>query len=141
MPKIRAHFSIKSPSVDLPELTSMVGLTPTEGRSLSDRRSGSTGSTGWYACWRISTGEAEEVPDRDLAAHVAELLGVIEPTAARWVGKPELRDTLVTLSCVAYIPDATMPALFFDGPLLTRISRLGAALDVDLYPMWPTSHD
>ena len=76
--------------------------------------------------WLLGSGRPKSAP---LEEHIDALLSVLEgcADAVAWLSaKSE-----VVISCVIYADSP--PPLYFDGAVISRLSRLGSGLDIDLY--------
>src|SRR5688572_3562456 len=120
-PKIMAEFIITGINVTPDEITTAIGITPTETWKIGDHRRKHNG-------WCISTGYHQ---DFDLEKYIKQLFEILLPkseTITTFCGENELD---CELSCAAYVINET-PSTTFSKEIVSDLAKLNASLDIDI---------
>ncbi|HKP75840.1 MAG TPA: DUF4279 domain-containing protein [Longimicrobiaceae bacterium] len=124
-PRIRCWFEIRSARADPADITRELGLAPTRvwraGESLTRG-----GVAQEMSGWRFEHPIPPSIDLDEMACALLDLLPSELPEAAitgNWVTQ---------LTYVIEVQDRT-PAMFFEDTTLSRLARLRASIDIDLY--------
>jgi uncharacterized protein DUF4279 len=133
LPEISAQFSIRGLGLDLPEITSSLGLEPTTIRNAGSRSRDPLMPR--VDLWILESKVQKSV---DGAAAVSEIVDVLDGVLAQLdhvrAIYPQAVFDLVLVGYVVY-PGCIMPDITLSHQLLARLARLGIQFAVSLYPI------
>ena len=127
MSKTIVRLKILSPTRLPEEINSLLGVQCDKSWRTGDFRANTKIQEKTYG-WILNSGMGES---ESLEAQVEALLKRLRPCAKEIEALSREHETTVEFSCVVY--SAETPALHFDRSVVQEVSRLGAALDIDLY--------
>jgi hypothetical protein len=127
MPSAYAYFRVAAPELPLAEITSTLGIEPTESWKRGDpgKYNPSRPDSGW--CLHSPLPRSES----NLGAHIDALLPLLRERRAS-IQKLSERFTTF-LVCVGKYDGTTSPGLFLSKDSVALLASLGVAIDADLY--------
>ena len=127
MPHAYAYFRIRADELPLDEISTQLGLQPTE--------SWNRGEVGKYVPICKDSGWCLHSPlppsTTDLLAHIEAVLDVLRPRAE--VIRALSQRYATYLVCTGKYDDTVSPGLFLSRENIALIAALGLAIDADLY--------
>jgi hypothetical protein len=127
MPSAYAYFRVSAPDLPLAEITTMLGVEPTE--------SWIRGDPGKYNPSRPDSGWCLHSPlprsETNLSTHIEALLPLLRERQTSVKGLSERFKTF--LVCVGMYDGSTSPGLFLSRESVALLASLGVAVDADLY--------
>ena len=126
--KIRVCLRFGEFSMPPEELSTELGLQPTDSWSKGDPCRVAKKRTFTYNGWELSSGREESA---DLEAHVNAILHQIAPFKENFRKVAAKYPPMLT--CVIYSYDGDRPAIVFERDVVKELADLNALINIDLY--------
>lgn len=132
--QILTKFTLKGIGFDPDEITTFLGIQPTE----LWRRGAQIPKTRMlrkHDAWILSTGyeELDEEHAISVMQQASRIMERLKPHTAKLQEISTRLKLNPLLSCVLYVEDSDRPSVQFDSDIVQWLAELHAAIDVDLY--------
>jgi hypothetical protein len=128
--RVRCWFEIQAAGIEPEQITNVLGIEPAAFWRVGEPKPGG-GPIQPLAGWRLNTPLPGSIDFDEMAAALLALLPRERPSEAR------AQEWLMQLTYVVELSHAT-PAMYLEPETLERLSKLRAALDIDMYVFTPT---
>lgn len=133
--EIYAYFQLSGVNLDPNEITSIVGVKPTQAWKKGDLvvRPRGKDTIRKFSAWKVksqlSSSEALD-PTRELEIYVESVFEQLQPG---WQQLAQIGFQYEALICCVVYAYSHMPAIYFNQQIIQKASELSAGIDVDMY--------